>query len=318
MPESPSRFVSIQDFGDRSHRTPDVTIVGSHAEGRKFSGPFWQTFPEARNHLHPDDRPVFNDYLDLEYDVGTSPLALETALMLAQTGRLVRVIRILVHRAVLDCNRMDFVDTDGSRTLALRNIWNPDQDHTELFERLQAVHAEVIATVLTAASDSRLLLDLHSMAPYSPVPRENPSDATIKSAQEEPGFLRDYVDAFVHAKRNGGLLRPVDFVSTSGSGELLVDPAFRETVSNLLHRADLPARANDPYTLGAKRLLGKELLRILEHRGIVVDIPKPFLTKDPQNSERILRLRDLSLERIRFFAEIFSGAADQRLTALAA
>lgn len=315
MSESPSRFVSITDFGDTSRRTPDITILGSHAEGRKFTGPFWDAFPDVRSHLHPTDRSVFEDYLDLEYDVGTSPLALETALALARTGNFVRVIRILVHRAVLDCNRMDFLNTDGSRTLALRNIWNPDQDHTALFARLQAVHQEVMDTVLAAVSDTRLFLDLHSMAPYSPVSRHHASDAAIKSAQEEPGFLRDYRDDFVFAKTRGGLRRPVDFVSTTASGELLIDPDFRETIRALLHRADLPAKANDPYTLGDKRLLGKELLTRLEHRGLVIDIPKPFLTEDPQNSERIVHWRDLSLARIHFFATIFNSAANQRLAA---
>lgn len=271
---------------------PDLLITTLHGETAQ-DGPLFKAIPDLREHLHPDDAKVFGDYLDLDTDPYTESLAWEFILQLREKRPelYVRWAQVKVHRAVLDCNRRFFTD-------AARKVWNPEMDHGDLLARLELIHEETMATLLEASNGVHRVFDIHSMYPFSPAAPKVPGHQAL---QEQGGRLREYVDLYLQSPYKG-TPRPVDVMVRDGLGKEVANPRLAAELLMGLQTAGLHARADEPYNLGSKRIVTKDLLNG-KKMGACIDIPKSLLRKR-RVTDPIFLEGEQDDDRIEAFAEI--------------
>lgn len=261
-------YVEIGEWGVRRGEAPDLLVTTLHGETAQ-DGPLFRAIPDLREHLHPNDADVFADYLDLDADPYTESLAWDFILQLRgkRPELYVRWAQVKVHRAVLDCNRRFFTD-------AARKILNPEMNHADLLTRLELIHEETMATLLEASNGVPRVFDIHSMYPFSPAA---PKVAGHQALQEQGGRLSEYVDLYLQSPRMG-TARPVDVMVRDGLGKEVANPRLAAELLMGLQAAGFHARADEPYNLGSKQIVTKDLLNG-KRRGACIDIPKNLLRK---------------------------------------
>lgn len=255
-------------------------------------------------HLHPDDRAEFKRYLDLERDAFSLALAECIAGLYSYLNpkKLVAVISVPFHRGVLDGNRLFFSrDTFGDPN-ALRNIWNPSQEHGRLFDALESIHMQMRSELVEVLQGIDLSLDVHTMAPRSGAGN---AVSGVKAQMEIPGRLKAYVDWFAHAfeERSNGVFR------ADASGKVLVNERFANFLKYHLScvlRAEV--RFDDPYNLGFKDLLTKRVLAGAQKGGAAVDLRKDELSAVERPIGGIYLERHLDVKKLLIVASAFVAA----------
>lgn len=291
-----SSYVEIGEWGVRKGEVPDLLITTLHGETAQ-DGPLFRAIPDLRAHLHPDDVEIFGDYLDLDADPYTESLAWDFILQLRERRPelYVRWAQVRVHRAVLDCNRRVFAD-------AARKIWNPELDHGDLLARLGLIHEETMATLLEAAEGVPNVFDIHTMYPFSPAA---PQVAGHQALQEQGGRLREYVDMYLESPIRG-TPRPVDVLVRDGEKKEVANPRLAAELLIGMQAAGFHARVDEPYNLGSKQIVSKDLLRG-KKVGACVDVPKSFLRRDRATGPLFLE-DEQDDDKIEMFARILVDA----------
>lgn len=291
-----SPYVEIGEWGVRKGEVPDLLITTLHGETAQ-DGPVFKAIPDLRAHLHPDDEEIFGDYLDLDADAYTESLA--WAFILQLRGRrpdlYVRWAQVKVHRAVLDCNRRVFAD-------AARKIWNPEMSHGDLLARLELIHEETMATLLEAAGGVPRVFDIHSMYPFSPAA---PQVAGHQALQEQGGRLSDYVDLYLESPIRG-TPRPVDVLVKDGERKEVANLRLAAELLIGLQGAGVHARVDEPYNLGSKRIVTKDLLSG-KQVGACIDVPKNFFRRSRDMGSIFLE-GEQDDDKVEMFADVLVDA----------
>lgn len=289
-------YIEIGEWGVRKGESPDLLVTTLHGETAQ-DGPLFKAIPDLREHLHPDDAETFEDYLDLDADAYTESLAWAFILKLRERrpDLYVRWAQVKVHRAVLDCNRRVFTD-------AVRKIWNPEMSHGDLLARLELIHEETMATLLEAADGVPRVFDIHSMYPFSPAA---PQVAGHQALQEQGGRLRDYVDLYL-ASPIRGTPRPVDVLVRDGERKEVATPRLAAELLIGMQAAGFHARVDEPYNLGSKRIVTKDLLGG-KKMGACIDVPKNLL-RDSRFMGALFLEGEEDDDKIEMFADVLVDA----------
>jgi len=269
-------FVKVYDFPDALGPKPkaDLLVTTMHGEDR---GPLMDLVYRNIESLDPEDRRVLIEYLDLEVDSYSHELAIEVIAQLreAEPELLIRYVRLLTQRAVLDGNRED---PDEAR----RKLWLPEHG---IWSDLGLIHDDVDLAVQDAVPERafRHSLDLHTMYPFSPVA---PMKSSYQAVQEGRGAVADYNRSYLEAAQNGGMKRPLDVLSEDGRGNPVSNQHWVMSAHGVFQSAGIQVARNVPYNLGNKRIRSKRLLERARESGLVLDVPKDFLVDElPQDGQ---------------------------------
>ncbi|MBI4143023.1 hypothetical protein HY480_04070 [Candidatus Uhrbacteria bacterium] len=254
-------------YGPRTGGPLDVILLCPHGGGHEQ---FLGCYPEVARACPASDD-VLRTYLAVERDVGSSELAHAIARAIARQpiGVHIEVLDITFPRGILDGNRIP--------ERAIRAVFD-HAAHPDLVAALRNEHRFACAVVedrLAVLGGDGIVVDLHTMAPYSP--RTTPGSPT-EAAVETPTTLAEYTAAYRDRVR-WGTRRAVDVVTTvAGTTTNIADPVLLTNLRSSLTRTSVPFRENDPYPT-AEHVLTTSYLR--QHRGIAIDVPKDLLAMIP-------------------------------------
>lgn len=262
---SRSDYLQIIRFGPTKGKA-DIIITCLHDDD---GVEFLKEYPEILECILPDDREYFKDYLELDRDKGSFELSKSIAKLLSQADRSVLVLKVNVPRAIVDCNRVQYEDV-------FRKIWDPEQVDQKLHKKLEAIYEEVVAFIKSEVEGVPFLIDVHTMAPYTPV---HPGEAQFQFVIEKPGQLDDYINTYLEARKRGGLKRPIDLLTRDMQGNSHVDQDLVNRLANRLRSDGFECGIDDPYSLfSEERIFSTQLLNLCSS-GICIDIPKDLLAK---------------------------------------
>lgn len=220
--------------------------------------------PDLLSHCHAPPE-LLERYIAVERDVGSAEVALAVAAALARKGLAIEVLVSKLPRALIDPGRLT--------ARALRHVWRADADAEHLAWLVHA-HASSVAEVLAAVNrldpEEGIFLDIHSMAPRNPTRMVSATSA----AEETPAGLDAYLRCFLDAS---GEERVLDLI-TRINGEVVADRRLVETIRSALSAVELRSQEDWPYASG-DHIVGGVLMR--QRRGLMIDIPKHWLSDDP-------------------------------------
>lgn len=252
-------YISERNYGDSFDTKADVVILCPHGSmGSKF----------IQEHGICDlvtDVNVFAKFNELEADKGSFELARSIAdeISVRRNDLLVRVIEVGIPRSVIDCNRVE-------SNAAVRRIVNWAEFH-KVHSELVAIHRDTIEQLKELALANRrpgsVLLDLHTMADFSPVCAVvDPSQPAL--AEEQLG-LESYVSSYLDAVNNG---RPRHTnLITSLDESCIADRDFTTACEIELQAAGFAVSHDVPYSL-SRRLMS--FFYAANSRSITIDFKK--------------------------------------------
>lgn len=231
----------------------------------------------SRHDFQPSrhDPALFQQYLQqyyaIEPDVGSSELAHEIARIMEprlDDHQTVVVVDIRIPRAIIDANRV--------RDHALRPVFDY-QGRDAIAERFLAIHGSAsmaVKEVLDRIHDKGIVIDVHSMAPYSPnVQRASNVQAVSLSPTTLAEYVRSYTDQSMRGER-----RSIDIVTTLENGTLIANEALANTCAREFGEARLPFQFNHPYPTNETVMTTRYMRR---YRTLAVDVPKDYLAATP-------------------------------------
>lgn len=222
-------------------RAPDVVFEVPH--GATLAAHFDELAGRMRSRLPESLR----DFFFVNTDVGAPELAIETAEQFVEeaTDRAAVVVRCLVPRTLIDCNRVvdhttkPAASAAGAMTPGVPSYITDAEDLALLRSRHAAYHGVVAAafeSVLGAGGGLGLMV--HTYAPRSvDVPVD---DRIVESLR----------DAYRPEKVGTWPLRaPVDLITTAPDGAFLADPALADLVEAGAKEGALEVARNGAYAL---------------------------------------------------------------------
>jgi hypothetical protein len=291
---SDGRWRSIPDVcefaelrGAAAQGEPDLLLEVPHGATRAAH---YDTLRRALVGHYPDD---LRDFFFVNTDVGAPELALRLALALvaADPARSVAVLRSLIPRTFVDCNRVIDAATKPKASAAGEmtpgvHAWVKDPRDLELLlARYRAYRAQAESLYEHVCSRGGLALMLHSYAPRSiDVPVDEHVVASLRKA-----YRPDEIE-------NWPLRAEVDLIADDGLGQTLAPEALVRSLTRELAAADLRVARCGSYTLHpgtlahtfATKYPGRTLC-LEVRRDLLVEEFTPFaeMHADPQRVERI-------------------------------
>lgn len=259
MPGFPT--IRTTDYGPETSDRPHAVILAPHASNGEA---FLAAFPEISEACRGTQEATLRCFFNIECDRGSSSLAHAIAELVLEEKPQARihVVEATVPRAIIDANRVP--------NHALRNIFRR-QEHPELAERLEALHAVMIGEIrrqlARMQSPGGVFLDIHTMAP-----QDRKEEFQIAETPENLAeYVRTYTDPSCLAER-----RPIDLVTDHENGMPLAWEPLVTRMEQALFRNRLMHTRNIPYAT-TERHLGTEHMRL--YRGLAVDVPKDLLSE---------------------------------------
>ena len=280
------QIVDVEDIqpGDGPDERPQLLIEVPHAAD------ILQQFDVVRSRLRSDLPDRLEEFFFVNTDVGTTAVARAVAALLAERGVATRIVRCLVPRTFVDCNR-DLsvgpeVRTDDGLTPAIPGYVNDVADRAWLGTLHQRYHEVVAAAYAEIVGQGGHCINLHTYAPR-----------TVNL-----GVIRDdIVTALRRAYEPGAYeswpLRPeVDLITETPEGVLLGDEVWLRRVRDEYEAIGVSVEENGAYrlipdTMGriyAERYPGR-LLCVEIRRDLLADPFDPF-TEMAISEEKALRM----------------------------
>ncbi len=272
--------------GPAAAATPDLVLEVPHGATRAAD---FDRLRAALRGPFPDD---LREFFFVNTDVGAPEVALRVAerVVAADPRRSAAVIRCLLPRTFVDCNRLLDAATvarasaAGEMTPGLHAWVRDPADRALLLERYGAYRALVESACARVCANGGLAVMVHSYAPRSvDVPVDEHVVAHLRAAYA-PGRVASWP-----------LRAPVDLIVDTPEGERLADPARVERT-----RAAFAAAGFEVVLNGAYSLLPGTLATLLAHRhrgqtlclelrrDLLVHVFTPFqeMQADPAKVER--------------------------------
>lgn len=250
-------LVRHSSYGPRDKKA-DVVLVSPHGGNsrqlvRRLDGAFSDT-PE-----------VMEEYLNIDADFGADALSHAIAQEIAGvSGDLrVEVVQILYERGIIDPNRVPAV--------AIRNVLDYGRvgENKDFLRRIHGVTLDIVDKILRQIAVTKgMFLDIHSMAPYSP----------LNLMGEQPGRLGAYNYPYRSRSQRGGR-RFLDLITDIPGQGLIANPIILENVQSALSDNGQNFRRNNPYPkpgYPAGNIMG--IRYMTKFAGLCVDFPKDQLS----------------------------------------
>ncbi|MFZ9035140.1 MAG: hypothetical protein ACO2ZM_03355 [Francisellaceae bacterium] len=268
--DSHSDHVKLSYYGEVENVR--FMIVCPHAS---MGLPFLNRFPEIYTAIKV---PImqFMRYLSVEQDFGSGELAHNIARFLHENFQInTLIVEPQMPRAILDPGRI--------YPHCIRNIIE-FQQYPKLYENLRRVHQHYISRLnhLIELLNSRrgILLDLHTMSPFSP--EHTKEESYTEAMLETPSTLGRYTEIYLVAHRNG-IKRDIQFLTGDPDHHVYADPVFLANMTNQFSKNGYQIAYDRPYRI-ASHLMGFQLMK--KTRAASIDIPKHYLsTKDSHDPE---------------------------------
>ena len=279
----------------------NVLIVDPHGADADH---FLSEFPDVTDHpLILGLGKVFDEFLRIERDVGATELCHATAkaLVTRQPNLGVEVFSMNYPRAILD----------GGRLFShLIRAWVPDSLRQKHHDDWFGIHRETLAKLDQRYSQLRqsggLLLDLHTMAPYSPTH----SDGTIKLMHAELGTLHRYVEDFINAPQTTLNRRDFDIITEDEHDKEIGCPQLSRHLIAELDELKTPWVFNQPYRAVSHFMMYHHLSHA---RGIACDLPKDLLVADQDQHKFHLAKCTVDPEKVERYASAIAKATIKTL-----
>ncbi len=208
-------------------------------------------------------RELLTTYLAVERDFGTSELVHEIA---KRTNCSVTVIEIELHRGIIDPNR--------GIEKAVQNLF-VHSENLELVAQLREAHREALEDVNSILLELKpaVLLDIHSMSPYTP---KTDAESKVRAVRLEPGEVESYLDAWLNPARRGER-RFVDIVTQLVDGTVVANQKLADTLAGRFTGWGIPYRFNHPYPTAPEVMSTSYMRDYPGTSGATIDIPKDYL-----------------------------------------
>ncbi len=248
----------------------DCVLLSQHGyDGRDYLSPIWPDFHKALG-IRPE---VLRRYLELERDVGATELAHEVAMRLGK-GISSAVVEVKMPRGIVDANRARRSEGYGGvRTLFADPL---SGENLRTFNSLSTLHGNMLETMerLLFALDPSVLVDVHSMAPFTPRAQ---GESEVSAVKLEPGKVSEYMDAWLNPARQGER-RFVDIVTCLADGTELANMQLAKKLAESFDASGFKFRFNEPYPT-APGVMTTHYLSGYE--GVCIDVPKDYLADGP-------------------------------------
>ena len=262
-------------------RTPDVLVELPHGATqaahfhelcRRLAGPF------------PDG---LEQFFFVNTDVGAPECAAHVARRLAEAGRGVVVLRCLVPRTLIDCNRVVDADRDAAElTPGIPDYVRDPEDIAILLglhDDYQRVAREAFASVCGGGG---LALTLHSYAPRS-----------IRIERLDDDIVRALREAYEPRRYESWPRRPdVEVISGEADGKPLAPPALVAGLKREYAAAGVEVAENATYRLH-RESMGWVHSDAWPGRVVCVELNRALLA-DPFDPFREMRISDAAAARL--------------------
>ncbi|HLD73103.1 MAG TPA: hypothetical protein VJA23_05985 [Candidatus Nanoarchaeia archaeon] len=255
-------------YGNRN-REPDCLLLCQHDDnGRKFFARFLDFSTTCQI-----DKSLLEKYVAVERDLGTGYLSHCLAGWISEEGYAVGMVIVQFPRGIIDPNRI----TEKS----IQNVFDPESSPA-LAEELRSLHRTTISSIESMLSQARpsLLLDIHSMAPFTP---QANTESSVQAVKLELGKMEEYLDAWLNPLRRGER-RYLDIITKLNDGTTVGDIKFSAMQGAELHKAGTLYRFNHPYPTAPEVMTTKYLQR---YPGVAIDVPKDYLADGPLDALEI-------------------------------
>ena len=291
-------LVKNTSYGPENKKA-DVVLLSPHSGNSR-------QLVERLSGAFADKPDVLDDYLTIDADFGADDLAHAIAQEIAVVGGDLRVdvAQVLYERGIVDPNRVPSV--------AVRNVL--DYGHGGLNKDfLRSIHSrtlEIVEKILGQIDETKgIFLDIHSMAPYSPV----------NLIGEQPGRLGAYSYPYRNRSQRGGR-RFLDLITDIPGQGVIANPIILANVQDSLTSAGQSFRRNNPYPkpgYPAQNIMGTRYM--VKHAGLALDYPKDSLTKGVAEDDGwdIANL-EVDGNKVEHVAKILAGAVIQSLKGIRA
>lgn len=253
----------------------DVTILCQHGnDGEAFLQNNYLSIAVLSRH----DPDLFRRYMAIEQDVGSSELAHHIASKLmrksAEAGSPLSIVVLDVQlpRAIIDANRLP--------EYALREVFDytGHDDIASSYRRKHGFATSEVAALLQRLSPQGIVLDVHSMAPHTPIGEPSSPDKPVDlSPTTLDRYVRSYTDPAMRGER-----RVIDIVTRLPDGAVIADHDLAIACNRELEVAGLESRFDHPYCTNERIMTTRYMQR---HRTLAIDVPKDWLAVTPGSSE---------------------------------
>ena len=275
--------------GARAGEVPDLLLEVPHGATRAAD------YDRVRSELQGSFPADLREFFFVNTDVGAPEVAQRTAelFVAADQSRSALVVRCLVPRTFVDCNRV--IDADAAPRASMAGEFTPGvhtwvtdpHDLALLLARYRAYRALVEDAAQRVCSGGGQMLMVHSYAPRS-------IDVAVDERIVER--LREAYDP--ECVTTWPLRAPIDLIVDTPDGERLVSPAFLARVQEGLAAAGHDVVLNGAYALHPMTLAARLAARHPAHtlclelrRDLLVHSFTPFaeMHADPQKVEPFAR-----------------------------
>ncbi len=288
-------------YGNKNRR--DVLIVDPHGADAEY---FLSKFPDfASNRQIKALGSAFEQFLAIEQDRGATELCHATAKALVKIDATlgVEIFQMNYPRAILD----------GGRLMShLIRSWVPEPLRQAHHDDWYRIHKTTLARLdqryQQLQQDGGLLLDLHTMAPYSPVDPDG--QAKVMHATWEN--LEQYITDFVEAPQLASNRRHFDIITQDENEREIGCQVLSTHLGEQLDQRGIPWARNHPYRAVSHFMMNYHLTNA---RGVALDLPKDLL-----NSGASFNLATMRADpgRVAYLAEAIAMATWNSLQSLRA
>ncbi|MBQ46651.1 MAG: hypothetical protein CMP10_04045 [Zetaproteobacteria bacterium] len=248
-----------------------VVLVCPHgANGEAFLN----LFPEIMSHPEIQKiKDLFLTYLRIEQDYGSQEVTDQLAQWLSTQRPEWSILTFSIGypRAIVDGGRLpNWCIRPCLPSPLLKNL------QKEFLEMHEATIAEVRMRTEACSLAGGVVIDIHTMASYSPAQKDYPS-GTMPVKFEQ---LQLYVDQFIRAPVANA--RPFDLITDDGKGNLLAFPPLVENLKQELNAAQIAWAENEPYAAIPEFMMHDHLVR---SQAVALDIPKGMLSVTKEDSD---------------------------------
>lgn len=237
-------------------------LVSPHASlGERF----FEHFPEILSHPGVTKlNQLFLEFISIEADLGASNLAHDVAQRLQARGVGCLVFEMDYPRAIVDGGRVSEHCLRNSLPSELASVLEPRfaKIHHDTLDRLAHLHQVI-------NKNQGILLDLHTMASFSPMKEGKPVTEHVSFAS-----LESYVAQFKQAPRVQDNLRAFDLITEDGQGNFIADEQLANIFRRTLREVGIEYRENSPYAALEAFLMNTHMSRC---KGVAIDIPKHLI-----------------------------------------
>lgn len=274
--------VKKETYGDIGKDNPDVLLLCPHdADSKKFL----KVYPEIVE-PYQDNPKVLDDFFQLERDIGSYQLALQTAKELIKISRAKLRIDLIyvaeIPRAVIDANRVPHEDESvtnpsGVHISPIRKVFD-HATHPELVKEFHAIHRSMIKKIRTALKSllpHGVFFDVHCMNDHDPLK----TDTAIKEGPS-PKQLEEYIRRLTLAEFQGRK-RSVNILTRFVDQPIIANEILVGNLESALNNSGITTERDHPYSYLDFSMCSHYALEN-PNKGTTVDFPIREISEDGQ------------------------------------